>query len=242
MTELRRTGRPRLYGDTASTAAQRKAAQRLRAMSRNLSNVTPQMALPESVPDGAQACMFEAPDVKLSTDDNYTPPRIVEAARRTLGVIDLDPASSLYAQSTVQAGQWCGLDHPDELRRNGLAVTWYGRVWCNPPFSKDADNPDGFLLAFTEKLIAAYRRGDVQAACILTRCDSSAAYSQLLRRVASASCWPAQRLNFIRPTHLDRKGSPNFTTIVWYLGKHTDRFYHAFKAIGDTRTEGTQPQ
>ena len=241
MNEPRRTGRPRLYGETPSTAAQRKAAQRIRDMSRKLSNVTPQMALPESVPDGAQTCMFEAPDVKLSTDDNYTPSRVVESARRTLGAIDLDPASSLFAQSTVQAGQWCGLDHPDELRRNGLAVTWYGRVWCNPPFSKDKGNKDGFLKLFTKKLIVAYRCGDVRAACILTRADSSAAYSQDLRKVASASCWPFVRIPFVRPD-IGERSNPNFTTIIWYLGKHTDRFYHAFKAIGDTRTEGTQPQ
>lgn len=194
-----------------------------------------QTALPESTPDGAQASFLPAPDVAVSSDDNYTPRYVIDAARDTLGVIDLDPASSLYAQRTVQAAQWCGLDHPDQDRRNGLAVSWFGRVWCNPPFSKSEDNPDGFLLAFTEHLIAAYRRGDVRAACILTRCDSSAAYSQNLRREASASCWPAKRIDFIRPTHLDRRGSPNFTTIIWYLGPHRDRFIAAFEKIGDSR-------
>ncbi len=199
-----------------------------------------QTALPESVPDGVQASFLPAPDVAVSSDDNYTPPHVISAARAALGVIDLDPASSLFAQRTVQAAQWCGLDHPDPDRRNGLAVTWYGRVWCNPPFSKDSTNPDGFLKLFTKKLVDAYLCGDVRAACILTRCDSSAAYSQLLRQHSTASCWPAQRLNFIRPTHLDRKGNPNFTTIIWYLGRASHRFIAAFERIGDTRANPTE--
>ena len=38
-----------------------------------------------------------------ATDEWYTPAWIINAARRVLGTIDLDPASSAIANQTVQA-------------------------------------------------------------------------------------------------------------------------------------------
>lgn len=205
-------GRPRIY----TNEADKQAAYRIRHTLRNSDNVTPQ--LPLSAHDG-------------NTDDSYTPAFVIAAARAALGRIDLDPASSQIAQATVRATTWCGLDHTDPARRDGLAVPWSGAVWCNPPFS------GGNLLRFTERLLTAYHAGDVTSACLITRCDSSAAYSQLLRQHSTASCWPKTRLNFKQPYKRDGvgSGSPNFTTIIWYLGSSPGRFIAAFSAIGDTR-------
>lgn len=205
-------GRTRIY----ASEAEKQAAYRQRHTLRNNDTVT--LALPIATHDG-------------DTDDSYTPKNVITAARSALGVIDLDPASSLFAQRTVQALQWCGRDHPDEDRRDGLAISWAGRVWCNPPFS------GGNLLRFTEKLIAAYHAGDVTAACLITRADVSTRYSQLLRVHATASCWPCKRINFKQPYRRSGvgEGSPNFTTIIWYLGRSPGRFVTAFASIGDTR-------
>ncbi len=75
------------------------------------------------------------------SNEHYTPPQIVEAARATLGAIDLDPCSCALAQEVVRARQYFtagALAHP----------WWYGddpcyvqyspkappaRVFCNPP-------------------------------------------------------------------------------------------------------------
>jgi DNA N-6-adenine-methyltransferase (Dam) len=71
----------------------------------------------------------------------YTPPHIIEAARRVLGTIDLDPASCREAQECVHATQFF------TTTDDGLQQTWRGRVWLNPPYSTAPIGP------FINKLI-----------------------------------------------------------------------------------------
>ena len=59
------------------------------------------------------------------SNEHYTPPAIVEAARATMGRIDLDPASCALANEVVQAPvYWSAL---------GLMLDWHGSVLLNPP-------------------------------------------------------------------------------------------------------------
>src|SRR5687767_5219509 len=60
----------------------------------------------------------------------YTPEFIIEAARRVMGAIDLDPASSKEANKRVKAARYF------TKKDNGLSHLWYGRVFMNHPFSK----------------------------------------------------------------------------------------------------------
>lgn len=71
--------------------------------------------------------------VQHSSDSNehYTPPEIVEAARKVLGHIDLDPASCPMAQEVVKAVAWYGPGSP--FGEDGLAEPGAGRVFLNPP-------------------------------------------------------------------------------------------------------------
>ena len=59
--------------------------------------------------------------------EHYTPPEIVEAAREVLGVIELDPATSVEANRVVRAIEIM------TTSSNGLTRRWRGRVFLNPP-------------------------------------------------------------------------------------------------------------
>lgn len=71
------------------------------------------------------------------TNEHYTPPEVIEAARVTLGgVIDLDPASCAVANRVVKARCFAF--------RDGLDIDWTGpdgepaTVWLNPPGGKSS--------------------------------------------------------------------------------------------------------
>lgn len=60
--------------------------------------------------------------------EHYTPSPIVEAARATMGGIDLDPASCLRANARIVKATNFFTE-----RDNGFMRPWKGRVFLNPP-------------------------------------------------------------------------------------------------------------
>ena len=61
------------------------------------------------------------------TPEHYTPSEVVEAARTTLGAIDLDPASCEAASRVVRASSYY------TKQQNGFTQPWRGRLFMNPP-------------------------------------------------------------------------------------------------------------
>lgn len=64
----------------------------------------------------------------MKTDIWLTPPYILKA----LGEFDLDPCASSVRPWNTARFYYTKED-------NGLARTWSGRVWCNPPYGKEAE-------------------------------------------------------------------------------------------------------
>jgi hypothetical protein len=89
-----------------------------------------------------------------SSVEYYTPAEIIEAARRVLGSIDLDPASNATANRTVRATKFY------TKQQNGLLLPWRGRVWLNPPYCGQAGK-------FVGKLLDEYRAGNISSAIAL---------------------------------------------------------------------------
>ena len=56
----------------------------------------------------------------------YTPKQYIESARKVMGSIDLDPASSKEAQKIVRAAKYY------DSKADGLTKKWKGNIWLNP--------------------------------------------------------------------------------------------------------------
>jgi len=66
---------------------------------------------------------------KMLNDEWLTPPSIIEA----LGNFDLDPCSPVDPPWKTAENNFSVID-------NGLMQQWYGRVWMNPPYGKQASD------------------------------------------------------------------------------------------------------
>ena len=105
----------------------------------------------------------------ISSESNewYTPPEIIERARRALGgEIDLDPASNAIAQ------QWIKTKRFYTQEDDGMIQSWESNaVWLNPPYGQKRAGVYGAsdLLAQCHWL---YQSGDIGKAIVLARGDS----------------------------------------------------------------------
>lgn len=64
---------------------------------------------------------------KAGKDEWLTPPEII----KMLGEFDLDPCAPIERPWETAKQHYTKLD-------NGLIQNWKGRVWCNPPYGKEA--------------------------------------------------------------------------------------------------------
>jgi hypothetical protein len=63
----------------------------------------------------------------MKNDEWLTPPEILQ----TLGAFDLDPCAPVNRPWDMAAHHYSVLD-------DGLSQPWHGRIWCNPPFGRQA--------------------------------------------------------------------------------------------------------
>lgn len=136
----------------------------------------------------AQLGIFGGADLCAPEDrDRWcTPPHVIEMARAAMGGIDLDVASNAAAQAIVKAASWYSLD----TGRDGLALPWAGRVWCNPPYGK------GLVDRFSDKIVSELERGQITAMLVLVNSSTSAAWWQQLARHADSLLFCSSRLSF----------------------------------------------
>lgn len=161
------------------------------------------------------------PHVAHNSGENewYTPAKFIEAARQTMGGIDLDPASNPTANQIVKA------DHFYTKDDDGLKQDWTGRVWLNPPYSQPEIDD------FSKKAVYEYRNGSVEQLCILVNNATETAWFQGLLNIASAVCLIRGRVKFLNQA-LDPEGAPLQGQVVLYVGHERDEFLSAFQEFG----------
>jgi ParB family chromosome partitioning protein len=150
----------------------------------------------------------------------YTPPAIIEAARKAMGSIDLDPASSEQANKIVKAGKFFTIED------DGLKQDWFGNIWLNHPFGR-VENP-----LWIQKLANEYSYPRVQQVCCITYACTSEAWFQPLH--SGLQCYLTPRTNYLLPDGTPKRGVTK-GSVVTYFGPRRAEFADAFIALGVTK-------
>lgn len=165
-----------------------------------------------------------------SADEHWlTPPAFLDLVVLVLGGIDLDPATN--RASLVPAN-----DHCYTGERDGLAIPWIGRLFCNPPYG---DRIPLWTAAMRQ------RAGDLRSCTSIMLIPARVDTEWCQRDVfASADAWVfwSGRITFwqVRPDGnvgpcLDKKGNPMpapFPSLVPYWGPDPVAFGRVFGRFG----------
>lgn len=167
----------------------------------------------------------EAPHVRgtfgTSEEEWYTPAMYIKAAKDVLGTIDLDPASSLAAQETIQAKRFFTAED------DGLIREWPGHIWLNPPYTQP------LIEQFVDKLIDEYISGHITEAILLTHNYTDTAWFHKAEAMASRLCFTRGRIKFVNPE--GKEAAPTQGQAFFYLGNNPERFSEVFSAFGFIR-------
>jgi len=154
-----------------------------------------------------------------SENEWYTPPDIIERARRAMGGIDCDPASSSIANKNVKA------DVHYTAESNGLTKQWRGRIWLNPPYAQP------LCAHFCEAVTHRFLNKEIEQACVLVNNASETQWFARMHTASVAVCFLDGRVKY-----LDRSGKPANTPLqgqaVLYFGKRLASFSIAFSNAG----------
>jgi hypothetical protein len=148
----------------------------------------------------------------------FTPAEYIEKAREILGRIDLDPASHVLAQKTVRATAFY------TAAENGLTQPWSGRVWLNPPYSRELMSP------FVDKFLSEYARGVIEQAILLTHDYTDTEWFHAAARAARATCLVRTRIHFLAPS--GEECSPRRGQTFFYFGLDDGPFRRTFSDVG----------
>lgn len=194
----------------------------------------------------------------MASPDWQSPPWLVELARHTLGVIDLDPASDVEANEIVRAGRIYTKED------DGLALPWFGNVFINPP--------GGLVTAFWERLTGEWFSQRFEAGIWVGYSLEQLQTLQQSRLTDTTPmqfpmCIPKRRIAFVeneaakaarvakiiargqRPDASARakqaaadclagkppKNAPSHANYITYLGRRPHRFAELFREVGTVR-------
>jgi hypothetical protein len=149
-----------------------------------------------------------------SVDDKHdTPSWLVERIQQFFrGGIDVDPCASAANPQHIPARVHYG------LAENGLAHTWTGNVYMNPPYGREVG-------VWTDKLMRDYWTGPIVEAIALLPVRTDTEWWARMDLVGL--CLLQGRLRFGQATN-----SAPFPSVLIYLGQRLQSFSDAFDDCG----------
>jgi phage N-6-adenine-methyltransferase len=155
---------------------------------------------------------------RSESNERYTPPAIIDAARAVMGGIELDAASCETANQIVKAEFYFTAED------NALIQTWRAKtVWCNPPYGKIKNKSMAGI--FLDKMISEYDAGNFEQGIILVNACPSASWFKPAYRFPI--CFTDGRIAFLDYT-LTPLTQPTKDNALIYIGQNVERFAHRF--------------
>jgi ParB family chromosome partitioning protein len=201
-----------------------KAVSAYRKLAANRGRLAEYYEAIDDVPSQTDFIRYCGSDGNIKANQNqgvvewYTPAQYIEAARKAMGTVDLDPASSAFAQKTVGAATYY------TAADDGLAKDWAGTVWLNPPFKM----PEVAL--FIAKLCESVSSGAVSQAIIVTNNNTDAKWWHAAAETASAICFTRGRIKWYNAAQPDC--SPTNGQTFFYFGRRAKTFAKVFAEFG----------
>lgn len=166
-------------------------------------------------------------NIKHSSKSNlwYTPQWIIGAATKTLGHIDLDPASDEFGNSRVKANRYI------TEQEDGLKADWKSNnkiqstVFCNPPGGLTPDRKSLTIL-FWKKLMEFRYTGCLSDAIFVTFSIEALQTSQNIQLLPAMGdfycCIPNKRIKF--DLQEGKANSPSHANAIIYVPGNNDRY------------------
>ncbi len=162
------------------------------------------------------------PRMMSGSNEWFTPTVYIEAARRVMRAIELDPASCEEANRSVRASRYYTKDD------DGLLLPWIASsVFVNPPYGRIGGKSNQEL--WTSKTIAEYESGNVkQAILLINACTGTACVQRMIGNYPI--CLVKGRIRFIGTGRSEQ--GPTHDNLFAYLGPNNERFIEIFTRFG----------
>ena len=149
----------------------------------------------------------------------YTPSEYIESARKVMGSINCDPASSDSANKIVKALQYF------TKKDDGRTKEWTGNIFLNPPYSQP------LITEFTNLLVDKYISGEIKQACVLVNNATDTGFYQSMLTHCKAVCFIKGRVKFINEDG-KASGAPLQGQTILYFGNRVSEFTDNFSQYG----------
>jgi phage N-6-adenine-methyltransferase len=172
----------------------------------------------EVVESQAQSNGPENEKTEGSGDEWYTREEEIKLVRMVLGEIDLDPASCQAANEIVKAKTFYTKEE------NGLDKPLWGKVFCNPPYSKPRP--------FIDKIVESYQSGEIESAILLVNSSTDTDWFHFAFENAKLTCFTDGRISFWRADTNEKKDKNRYGQAFFYFGNEPEKFKAVFSNTG----------